>query len=162
MFNITYFILWFLAGTGLYELYKHFHYKRPLLLWFRILAAVVFFWLLAEVLIFYAGVLRVAIPSVLVMILLFLCLIYRPGMLGSLKHRLPARIGLISYSMYLIHENVGVLLIQKYGGWLGPWSPIAVIIMIGLVACFAELSYSYYEKKAGAILKNAYFGKKQT
>ena len=64
--------------------------------------------------------------------------------------------------MYLIHENVGVLLIQKYGGLLGPWSPIAVIIMIGLVAGFAELSYRYYEKKAGAKLKNAYFGKKQT
>ena len=42
MFNITYFILWFLAGTVLYELYKNFHYKRPPLLWFRTLAAAVF------------------------------------------------------------------------------------------------------------------------
>jgi peptidoglycan/LPS O-acetylase OafA/YrhL len=155
-FNISYFMLWFLAGTVFYELYKRVHNQRPASLWFRMMVVAVFLCLLGETLIFYSGILRQTLPTVFVMILLFLCLIYRPGMLRFLKHPLPARIGLISYSIYLIHEDIGVILIRRTASWLGPWSPIAVIIVIALIVGFAELSYRYYEKKAGAILKNAY------
>jgi peptidoglycan/LPS O-acetylase OafA/YrhL len=156
-FNITYFILWFLGGTAFYELYKRRHSKRSSSLRFGVLVMAIFICLFGEILIFYSNILLQTLPTVLVMILLFICLIYRPGMLWFLNHPLLTRIGLISYSMYLIHEDAGVLLIRKYGSGLGFWSPMAVVIMIALVAGFAELSYRYYEKKAGATLKRLFW-----
>ena len=67
------------------------------------------------------------------------------------------RIGVISYSIYLAHEMIGALLINKYGGYLGPWSPLSAFIMLVLMVVLAELSYRFVEKKAAGLLKRLMF-----
>ena len=94
-------------------------------------------------------------PGILhfLMPVLFLVMIYKKKYLSFLDNRLFRRIGVISYSVYLIHEVTGVLLIYKYGGMLGGWSFLAPFIMIALVILFAELSFRFYEKKTARFLK---------
>jgi len=93
----------------------------------------------------------------LIMIGLFICMIYRKTLLHFLDNPLFRRIGVISYSLYLIHEIVGVLLINKYGGYLGKFSFVSPLLVIVLAICFAELSYRFYEKRAALLLKKLLF-----
>jgi peptidoglycan/LPS O-acetylase OafA/YrhL len=151
VFNICFFILWFLAGIVFYELYKglSLSFKKPS----GLMVVVLFVYIVAELRVFYAGSFYVNLPLFLIMLILFVLMIYRPDHLRWLKTPVIARIGLISYTIYLIHEDIGVLLINKYGGWLGSWSPLAPFIVILLFIGFAELSYRFYERKAGMLIK---------
>jgi peptidoglycan/LPS O-acetylase OafA/YrhL len=151
VFNICFYILWFLAGIVFYELYKGLKLsfnKFP-----GWVAAVLFVFLVAELRIFYAPSFYTILSFFLIMLVLFLLMVYRPDSLRWLKAPVLTRIGLISYSIYLIHEDIGVLLINKYGGWLGSWSPLAPFIVMVLFAGYAELSYRFYEKKAGMLIR---------
>jgi peptidoglycan/LPS O-acetylase OafA/YrhL len=65
----------------------------------------------------------------------------------------------MSYSIYLIHEAIGVLLINKYGKYMGIWSPVSPLIVMVLVVGFAGLSYRFYEKKAALFLKRKFAGR---
>jgi len=82
-------------------------------------------------------------------------MIYKKKYLFFLERPILKRIGVISYAIYLIHEDIGVLLINKYGKYLGDWSMLSPFIMIIIVTAFAELSYRFYEKKAASFLKKA-------
>lgn len=84
------------------------------------------------------------------MIGLFLLLIYRQSWLRLLDNRLFRRIGVISYTAYLIHENVGVVLIHAYGRTLGAFSPF---IVTALVLVFSECSFRWYEQPLSQLLK---------
>ena len=86
------------------------------------------------------------------MFALFLLLIYYEKPLLFLKSRLILRIGVISYSIYLIHEQIGILLINRYQKYLGNWSGLSPFIVIVIVICYGELSYRFYEKMASKIL----------
>jgi peptidoglycan/LPS O-acetylase OafA/YrhL len=89
----------------------------------------------------------------LFMLLIFLCMIYKRSLLSFLDNRLFQRIGVISYSLYLMHENIGVLLINKYGVWFGKWSPFALPVVIVLMTLTAEISYRFFEVRIGRWLK---------
>lgn len=89
----------------------------------------------------------------LFMLCLFGMLVSAPQKLGWLKNRLFCRLGFLSYTAYLIHDSNGALLIGKYGGILGKWSPLCVPAMIALVFVFSEFSYRLYEKRAAALLR---------
>ena len=97
----------------------------------------------------------------ILMIALFLLMIYKRHYLSFLEHPLLMRIGVISYSIYLAHEMIGVLLINKYGGYLGRWSPLSVPIVMVLMVVLAELSYRFIEKKAARLLKKLMFKDKR-
>jgi len=88
------------------------------------------------------------------MIIIFLLFVYRQQYLAFMKYRLIARIGVISYTLYLIHQNIGVLLINKLSGSIQ--SPVLLkLIPIGVIAIlvvFAELIYRAYEKPVMARL----------
>jgi peptidoglycan/LPS O-acetylase OafA/YrhL len=62
--------------------------------------------------------------------------------------------------MYLIHEVTGVLLINRYGVYLGRWAPLSLPIMIFLIIVFAELSYRFYERKTALFLKKVLYRSK--
>ncbi len=151
VFNICFFILWFLAGIVFHALYKGMRLSFSRFPGW--VAAALFLFMVAELRVFYAGSFYVILFFFLIMLFLFVLMIYRPDWLRFLKTPVFTRIGLISYSIYLIHEDIGVLLINKYGGWLGSWSMLAPFILILLFTGFAELSYRFYERKAGMLLK---------
>lgn len=169
VFNIDYFILWFTLGIIFHYLYKWRHAREDLPvgnspargksiplsgkspfagvhpLTILLLAIVLVEFCLDRV--YGPGVLHFLMPG------LFLLMIYKKKYLFFLDNALFRRIGVISYSVYLIHEVAGVLLIHTYGGLLGKWSPLAPFIMLVFVLLFAELSYRFYEKKISIYLK---------
>ena len=86
---------------------------------------------------------------------LFAILAFAPNYLSFLKIKLVQRIGLISYSVYLIHQFIGILLINKISLWIN-YSPINIYIPIFvmiLVIVFAECSYRFFEKPVSSFLK---------
>ena len=156
VFNIDYYILWFTLGVIFHHLYKGFPIRsRPLT---AICLAIVLFQLYTDRL--YAERIFAIRVFQFIIIMLFLLLIYKKEYLFFLNNALFKRIGVISYSIYLIHEVIGTLLINKYGAYLGRYSPLALVIVVVLIIVFAELSYRFYEKKTGAFLKKTLYKRK--
>ena len=61
--------------------------------------------------------------------------------------------GIGSYSLYLIHENIGVLLINRYASLLGSLDFLFPVIVIAALILFSYFSYTFFEKPAGKLLK---------
>jgi peptidoglycan/LPS O-acetylase OafA/YrhL len=146
LFPIGYYIGFFTIGVILFYLYKGFAFRAKSLTGAGIF--LVFSYQL------YAGVSLEVRLFFALMVVLFLLMIYRRRYLFFLENRLFRRIGVISYSVYLAHEQIGVLLINKYGGYLGKWSPLSVLLVMVLIIGLAELSYRFVEQKAGRLLKS--------
>lgn len=154
IFNITFYITWFLPGVVFYQLYKGFNVKRNIFP--ALCTAVMLFCLVRDIRVFFADSFIVTMIACLLMSALFLLMIYQKNYLSFLEEAFFARIGVISYTIYLIHEDIGVLLINKYGKYFGVWSAALPFVIIILSICFAELSYRFYEKKAVLLLKKIF------
>jgi peptidoglycan/LPS O-acetylase OafA/YrhL len=92
--------------------------------------------------------------SILIFNFLFILMIYVPKSLSFLENKFINYIGISSYFLYLIHENIGILLINKFGKYFGNYSflwSIFVIIFLMIIAIFFTLKI---ERKIGAKLKN--------
>ncbi|HMH23165.1 MAG TPA: acyltransferase [Puia sp.] len=147
--NIASYIAFFTMGVIFHHLYK----RYPISL--RSLAGLCAVFI--PVYILFSGIIIEARIIYFVMITLFLLMIYKRSYLSFLENPLFRRIGVISYSVYLAHEHIGVLLINKYGGYLGNWSPLCVLIMPVLIILSAELSYRLVEQKVARQLKKLLF-----
>lgn len=150
IFNLSFYIWWFLAGAFFFDLYSR-RIGRNKALWGLTAAALFIF--LTEMPLLYRYNFRAQVAGFLLMSMLFLLMIYRNQSLAFLKHRSIAYVGVISYSMYLIHEDIGVLLIHRYGALLGRASFLAPGLMIFLTIGFSSVSYRYYEKRAGQFIR---------
>ncbi|HXP48685.1 MAG TPA: acyltransferase family protein, partial [Bacteroidia bacterium] len=87
--------------------------------------------------------------------ILFTLFTFKQGYLGFLRIKAIQRIEVISYTIYLIHQFAGVLLINKLSEiitpvFLLPYIPILVILIVFL---FAELSFRLYETPVNSYLK---------
>ena len=94
------------------------------------------------------------------MIGLFLLFIYKSHFLNFLKMKWITRIGVSSYSLYLIHEYLGVVLIHKLSAGIQNIVLLRVIIISVIVAFIlvAELIYRFYERPVNAFLKKKISG----
>jgi peptidoglycan/LPS O-acetylase OafA/YrhL len=145
LFNLTGFIGWFAVGAFFHSLYKKDSRSiRPVDL---VMPALVVF----NIFIRLDNIGRLIF---LLMLCLFIMLVFAPHRLGWLDNPLFSRLGVLSYTAYLIHDSNGALLISKYGGLLGRWSPLCVPVIITLVFVFADWSYRRYERRAAALLKS--------
>ena len=149
LFDITQFICFFSLGVVFHHLYKG--GTIPLVSLSSCCIGLLF---LVQLYVFDRFSLRL---SFILMIVLFVLMIYKRHYLSFLEHSFFMRIGVISYSVYLAHENIGVLLINKYGGYLGRWSPLSALIVIILIVLLAELSYRFVEKRTARLLKRLMF-----
>jgi peptidoglycan/LPS O-acetylase OafA/YrhL len=154
LFNISYYICYFSLGAIFHYLYKRSAIR--LTAFTSLCMAVIFLYQ------FYACVTFQARILYIIMIALFVLMIYKRQYLFFLENPLFRRIGVISYSVYLAHENIGILLINKFGGYLGKWSPISLFIVLILIILLAELSYRFIEQKTARILKRLLFKPKKT
>lgn len=62
----------------------------------------------------------------------------------------------ISYSLYLLHNNLGSTLIFHLDPWLGPWS--ALLLSTTLVVAIAILSTYYFERPVSSWLRERWSG----
>jgi peptidoglycan/LPS O-acetylase OafA/YrhL len=151
IFNITFYMIWFLPGVIFYQRYKGFDIKQNV--FSAICVLVVLFCMVWDTRVFFADSFYVTMIACLLMFGLFFLMIYQKKYLSYLANPLFVRIGVISYTIYLIHEEIGVLLINKYGKYLGSWSALSPFIIIIIVSCFAELSFRFYERKVSGFLR---------
>ncbi|MCS3737061.1 acyltransferase family protein [Mucilaginibacter dorajii] len=154
VFNITFFIAWFLAGVIFYRLYIGINIKQNY--WFLIYPTMVILCLLRDSWVYFQSIFYAEMFAGSIMIALFLLLIYKGNFLSILENSFITRIGVISYSIYLIHEVIGILLINKYSHYLGSWAMLSPFIIIVMVIAFAELSYRFYETKIARLIKKAF------
>lgn len=91
----------------------------------------------------------------IVIVCLFFCFIYAPRYLNFLKNPLFLRIGLISYTFYLLHENIGVVVINNLSTLFSSLFILQLIpfIVFLLVIGFSEFIFRFYEKPVNDYLK---------
>lgn len=77
---------------------------------------------------------------------IFSLLVYFPKFLRLLGAKIFQIIGLSSYSIYLIHQHIGVLIINKFSKYFGNLNWMLPIIIIVAVFIFGYLSYRYFEE----------------
>lgn len=97
-----------------------------------------------------------ALPFCLGFYALFALFVYCPRWLAPFSYKPVTLVGAASYSLYLLHQNLGVTLIATLGGALPPdaggWSAfIAVCVGLALIAV-SVLIYRYWEMPAKRIV----------
>jgi peptidoglycan/LPS O-acetylase OafA/YrhL len=97
----------------------------------------------------------IALP---VMIALFLLFIYKEQYLAVFKWRFFTSIGLVSYSLYLIHENIGVVLLNKLTDYTGVnlFTYILPLFISALFFLFSIILFNVYEKPVDRFLKQVF------
>jgi peptidoglycan/LPS O-acetylase OafA/YrhL len=145
IFNISNSILYFFMGILFFRIYSKKHDKYTIIIF-----------ILTVLLQLYSCVewnVRIAIAS---MICLFSLFIYLPSFLNLFNHKFITNIGLASYTLYLIHENIGVLLIHKYAMYWGRFDFLFPVFVIILCVTFSLVSYRYIEKPINKFLKRKF------
>jgi len=141
------FLPFFAMGTLFYQLWKIAHEgRKPGLLHFF---SLIFF---VENILYSTDITIVRFIYVL-MVVLFLVFIYTPRFLGILGNRGITSIGTSSYFLYLIHQNIGVLLINKFGGYFEPAGYVCTVFVILGLLVFSNWFTEKVEKKYSGVLK---------
>lgn len=73
----------------------------------------------------------------------FIVLIKNSEVLNKYNLKWVSKVGVASYFIYLIHENFGILLINKYGYLLGSLSILSGFILI-IVFCILGIFYTQF------------------
>jgi peptidoglycan/LPS O-acetylase OafA/YrhL len=82
----------------------------------------------------------------LIMLSLFLLFLYFPHMLDFLSYKPIMKIGMASYSLYLIHEVVGNILIMRYAAYFGKLDFLFPLCLIAAMIVFSLLSFRFIER----------------
>jgi peptidoglycan/LPS O-acetylase OafA/YrhL len=144
-FDISKFILYFFTGILFFGIYSKKYDKYTIII------------LILVVLLLLHSTIRLNVRIGMVcMICLFFLFIYFPSFLNLLNHKLITNIGLASYTLYLIHENIGVLLIHKYAMFWGRFDFLFPVFVIILCVAFSLVSYRYIEKPINKFLKRKF------
>ena len=137
---------WFVAGVGFYALYCN---HRDRLGWLLLLEAV-----LAVPVLHVRHLSDSVVPllAMAVCYVLFLLMLLRPRSLAWLSARPLAAVGMASYSLYLLHQDIGVAVLASIREAVGPTAPwTAIALPLGLVLLLTASSlaiYRYWEAPA--------------
>ena len=142
VFNLPTYILWFFNGVLFHEVF----FKKAT-------RQVIIFLALSIFLTFYMNPIRELVISNIPILLLFALFLYRPAIFAGGVWNLFNRIGVASYFLYLIHEDLGVMLIHNVGGYCGKLSGAFPILLIAGFSAFSLLVYRVYEKPVGRKLR---------
>jgi peptidoglycan/LPS O-acetylase OafA/YrhL len=117
------------------------------------------FYVLLEEILFLEGLERVFF---LAFIGLFLIMLYKPNWLNLLATPLLAKIGLVSYPLYLLHQNIGVLSIHKLSAWINDKNGIiSLLLVLTTIIAFSYLAHVYLDHPVQKHLKNFLLGKRK-
>jgi peptidoglycan/LPS O-acetylase OafA/YrhL len=142
------FLIWFLIGVIISKLYqnkKSIPYQIYLLFLF-----VLTFLTSREIELKYFTVISAVIWFVF---------LFKTNWLNFLGRKILFKLGRSSYSVYLIHQMVGVLTILKLSPYFGNYNWIIPIILIILFFAFGVFSFKYLEKPLGSLVAKILFKK---
>jgi len=131
LFNLPVYIVYFALGTQFYVLYKYRHEGKIAPWWSVILIA-----LFGSLQIYFAVTFSTRVTNIC-MLLLFLLFIYFPKSLRIIDNSLFRRIGVSSYFLYLIHQTIGFVLLEKFGKYILPNSfvfPAMVLVLFIIIS----------------------------
>lgn len=156
-FNFIEALPYFCFGVIFYILYKNkiVQKKIPVYLKIYFLGLV-----LLQILENYSQPLKLGL--VFIFLLLFMALIYYPKLIHFLENKILLKIGVSSYFLYLIHENIGVFMIHKWGGFLESHEfifPLIVILFLTAISIFYTFTI---DKKINNCLKKALLKRKNS
>lgn len=142
IFSYSQFSLWFLLGVLFFQNFSDQHKK-----WTNWAIALIMGSLLHD-----AHEWKVRVILVLIF-LAFMLLLFWPQALSFLNHKIITSIGLASYSLYLIHEYVGMVFITRYAAYFGNYSALFPLLVMGVLISFSLALYKFVEKPLGKFLK---------
>lgn len=153
VFNYLRFSLFFLMGVLFYNIYS----KNELLKSLLFLGITV----ILQLYYFYRITNGEFLPLFIIglMILLLLIFAFYSQSLNFLAVKPLTNIGIASYSLYLIHESIGVLLIHKYGSYFYRFDFLFPLFIIVIMMIYSLYSYKYIEKPIGLFLKKVLINK---
>jgi len=144
----------FVAGMGFYEIYSRGGKSTPVLT--AIISAS-----LAYSLFVYSPLnpvqfsSSVALLMIIIFHLLFVLLVTDAGVLAPLKSRVLAKIGAASYSLYLLHESIGVSAIYRLNEFVLA-STIWPVLVAALVVLLSIWFYDYIETPSRRYIRHFY------
>ncbi|SFM94729.1 Peptidoglycan/LPS O-acetylase OafA/YrhL, contains acyltransferase and SGNH-hydrolase domains [Algoriella xinjiangensis] len=138
---------WFMIGMFLYKLYNNKSDKKYIV--FIIICALIL--VLQEKL--DLGVVLLTIFTLIT----YFTFIYNPKYLNFLTNPIITKIGVSSYSIYLIHSYLGMGIIKMYNKYVGHESFVIYFLVIFIVLLFGLFSYRYLEKPLSNLLKKLLF-----
>lgn len=148
VFNLITSLPYFVFGIIFYELFKNKQLNT------KINPMIKF------VFVFLIGVLWVQnhtslsnMTMIITFISLFICLIYCPKKISFLNSKQLQNIGISSYFLYLIHENIGVLILQKSVAFDSKSQLLIPFIILVLLIGFSIFYTQNIEKKINQFLK---------
>lgn len=138
VFSITTFINWFLMGVLYYSLYSRGMNNRVLVALLALIA-----------LQFMSSHIWQERVMIVLMSVAFFMLLFCEEKLERFNFRLFTKIGAASYSLYLIHENIGVLLINRFAGYWGAYAYLFPLLVMVAMIVFSLYHFRFIEKPIG-------------
>lgn len=87
---------------------------------------------------------------------LLLLFVFKPSIISFLGSKFLSKIGIASYSIYLLHQNIGVLSINKLSPFFYDFNWIIGLIVFVLISLLGIYSYKYIEMPLGKKLKSVF------
>ena len=141
--------LWFLIGLFLYKLYTNKKEFKNLSIMIVLMIILAIWGKDIKLVFIYLSIL-----------LLFLIFIYFPKYLSFLNTKWLCKLGVASYSLYLIHYHIGVATINSIYDYFGKEILIIPLIIASLACIFSLFSYKYLETPLSKVLKKTLLNKK--
>jgi peptidoglycan/LPS O-acetylase OafA/YrhL len=141
--------LWFLIGLFLYKLYTNKKEFKNLSIMIALMIVLAIWGKDIKLVFIYLSIL-----------LLFLIFIYFPEYLSFLNNKYLCKLGVASYSLYLIHYHIGVATINCIYNYFGKEILFIPLIITFLACIFSLFSYNYLETPLSKVLKKTLLSKK--
>ena len=141
---------WFIIGMFLYKLYNNKADKKYIV-----------YIIICAILLIIQDKLDIGFTCLTVFTLLvYFTFIYKPHLLNFLTNPILTKIGVSSYSIYLIHSYLGLGIIEMYTQYVGKQSYTIYFVMIITVILFGLFSYKYLERPISNFIKKILFSQK--
>lgn len=146
-FPVIEYLPFFCLGVLFYQLFKNQRSSIKTSVYIKIFLCALTAYIL------YAGI-RVNVRIIyMLIVLLFSTFIYFPGKLSLFENKALTNIGESSYFLYLIHDDIGVLIIYSFGSLFLPHGYILALLVIVLMAVLSKLYTDIIDKKMSRWLK---------
>jgi len=140
------YLIWFLIGIIISKLYEN---KKD----YKYLIYLIFLFFLA----YFTSKDQDFKCFTIVSAFIWFLFLYSNNLLKFLGGKFLSKLGRISYSVYLIHKMIGVLIVIKLSPYFGKYNWIIPIILIIFFFLFGVLSFKYLEKPIGKKVNNLFF-----